>query len=353
MVDVVAETAKITETIELSIGGKVYSVWTQVNVTRSLDAISGAFNLTLSGKTETGGVNVEVKPGDRCKVSLGGTVVINGWVDAADVSIDLASHSVSIRGRDLTGDLADCSAIHKPGSWRNARIEAIASELTRPFGVKVTAKTSTGAALAKFALQQGETVQAALERLMRFRGLIMVASADGSLEITTPGTGAPVATLELGVNIKSIAASFDDSQRFSSYLIKGQAPGNDHKHGKTVSQIRGDATDAGVTRYRPMLIVAEEQGDGASLSTRAKFEAGVRAGKSKTATIEALGWRPAAGAPIWAPNTLVKVKAADVRLADETMLVTAVDYSKGEGGTTARLTVMPPGAWKQLAEGGK
>jgi prophage tail gpP-like protein len=353
MVDAVAETAKITETVELSIGGKRYTVWTQVAASRSLDAISGTFNLTLSAKTETGGANVEGKTGDRCKLVLAGTTVVNGWVDAIEISIDANSHSFSVRGRDLTGDLADCSAIHKPGSWRNVRIEAIASELTKPFGVKVIAKASTGAALAKFALQQGETVQAALERLMRFRGLIMVANADGDLEITTPGTGAPVATLELGVNIMSIAASFDDSQRFSDYLIKGQAAGDDHKHGKIVSQIRGEATDAGVMRHRPLLIVAEEQGDGASLSTRAKFEAGVRAGKSKTATVEALGWRPAAGAPIWAPNTLVTVKAADVRLADEKMLVTAVNYTAGDGGTKATLTVMPPGAWKQLAEGGK
>ncbi|CAN5449269.1 tail protein [soil metagenome] len=350
MIDVSAEVAKIDERIELATGGRLYAGWTSVSVTRSLDALSGSFSLTLAAKGATADIDVQIRSGDRCEVRIGGATVINGWIDTVAPSIDANDHRITVSGRDRTADLADCSAIHKPGTWRKAKVEAIAAELAAPFGIKVTARVSTGNAIAKFALQQGETVQAAIERLLRFRGLLMVANADGDLEIITPDEGAPAGTLEYGVNILSASATHDVSGRFSSYLIKGQAAGDDTKHGKTVSQISGTATDAGVGRYRPLLVIAEEQGDAASLKVRAAWEAGVRAGKAVSAEIGALGWRVAAGGALWRPNMPVQVKCGAVQLPDEAMLVTAVTLTRDEGGTIATITVMPPGAWKQLAE---
>lgn len=350
MVDQAALAASLTEKVELSIGGTLYAGWDQVTITRSLDTLSGAFTLQLAPKAATADAEFAINPGDRCMVLVAGETIIDGWVDTVAPSISGTDHSISVTGRDRTADLADCSAIHKPGSWKNVKLETIASELTKPFGISVTAKVSTGKAITQFALQQGETVQAAIERLLRFRGLLMTPAEGGNLEIITPSSGAPVATLELGVNIKSGSARFDDSQRFSDYLIKGQAAGNNHKHGKTVSQIRGEATDPGVARYRPMLIVAEEQGDGASLTVRAKFEAGVRAGKAVSAEILVAGWRVAPGGKLWAQNMPVRVKCPALKLADRQMLVTAVTFSKSNDGTSASLTVMPPGALAQLAE---
>jgi prophage tail gpP-like protein len=350
MADPAALADALDEKVELAIGGSLYAGWTEVSVTRALDTLSGTFSLTLAPRAATADGDFPINEGDKCRLLIGGEPVIDGWVDVVTPSVSGSDHGVTVTGRDRTADLADCSAIHKPGSWKNVKLEAIAAELTRPFGISVTAKASTGKAIVKFALQQGETVQAALERLLRFRGLLMVPTATGDLQIVTPDAGAPELVLEYGVNIKSASTAFDASQRFSQYLIKGQAPGNDHHHGKAVSQISSTASDPGITRYRPLLIVAEEQGDGASLAVRAKFEAGVRAGKGITATIEQLGWRVKPGGKLCAPNLRARVKCAAIKLADEAMLVSAVTLTKSDAGTTATLTLNPPGAWQQLAE---
>lgn len=352
MVDAVTETDKLAERVELSIAGKLYANWTSVSVTRSLDALSGQFALTLASRDTTAGPELAIEKTDACKLLIAGEPVIDGYVGIVRPSIEATDRGITVSGRDKTADLADCSAIHKPGSWRNVKLEAIASELAKPFGVSVTAKTSTGKPIPKFALQQGETVQAAIERLCRFRGLLMVASATGDLEIITPEKGAPVATLEIGVNILGASATHDASQQYSEYRIKGQAAGDDHKNGKTVSQIAASATDGEVKRYRPLLIVAEEQGDGASLKERAAWEAGVRRGKSLSVDIRVLGWRVTKGGALWRPNMRVRVKCPAVKVADAVMLVSAVTLEKGEGGTIATLTVMPPEAWAQLAGGG-
>jgi prophage tail gpP-like protein len=341
----------LSEKVELAIGGAVYAGWSEVSVTRSLDAMSGAFALTLSSKDVAAGVVVAVAPTDRCQLKIAGEVVIDGWIDAVFPEITAGDHSIRVEGRDKTADLADCSAIHRPGSWSNIRIEQIAAELAKPLGVTVTATASTGAPIRKFAIQQGETVQAAIERLLRFRGLIAVPTASGNLEIITPDAAAPIATLELGVNIKAAAGRHDHRERFSDYIVKGQAHGDDERNGKTVAQVKGEAKDAGVRRYRPLLIMAEDQADGGSALTRAKFEAGVRAGRSRGADITVAGWRTATGGPLWRPNARARVKCAPIGIDDEEMLIASVTFSKGDGGTETILSLSPPGAWAQLAEG--
>ncbi|WP_052507990.1 phage baseplate assembly protein [Sphingomonas hengshuiensis] len=348
-VDAVAEAAKIAERVELAIGGLLYSGWTEVSITRAIDAMSGSFELALAARADGASADLPVKPGDRCEVRVGGETVINGWVDAVAPSIDANAHAIRVSGRDRTADLADCSAIHKPGSWRNVRLEAIAAELAKPFGIKVTAKADTGKPIARFALQQGETVQAALERLLRFRGLLMVADSAGDLTLITPDANAPIATLALGVNILSADATHDHRDRFSTYRVKGQAPGDEHHHGKAVSQLSGTASDAGVARYRPLLIVAEEGSDNGGVTARAKWEAGVRAGRSLSVQVRVLGWRVSAGGALWRPNVQVRVQCPAVQIDDATMLVTAVTFEKSDAGTTATITAMPRGAWQPLA----
>jgi len=351
MVDVARETAKLAEKVELAIGGTTFDTWSSVSITRSLDSLAGAFDLSLANRLRDTTAPLAIRAGDACQLRIGGAVAIDGFVDRIGPSRSAEDAGITVSGRDRTGDLADCSAVHKPGSWSNVSIEQIANDLCKPFGISVTAKASTGARIPRFAIQQGETVQAAIERLLRFRGLLMQPTATGDLEIITPDDGAPVASLEIGVNLLSITATHDVSQRFSDYIVKGQAAGNDEKHGKTVSQIKGEARDGEVARYRPLLIVAEDQSDGASAGTRAKFEAGVRKGKSVTVDVEVLGWRTTPEGELWRPNLAVRLKAPAEQLADEQMIVTAVTLRKDDGGTIASLTLMPPGAWAQLAEG--
>ncbi|MCW3835965.1 phage baseplate assembly protein [Sphingomonas canadensis] len=351
MVDAAAIQAALAEKVELAVGGKLYSGWHSISVTRALDALAGGFELALASREQTGAARFEVRPDDACELRIAGETVITGWVDAVSSGGGASEAVLRVSGRDKTGDLADCSAIHKPGTWRKAKIEAIAAALAAPFGISVTAKASTGAPVDKFALQQGETIDSAIERLLRLRGLLKVAAPGGGMEIITPDEGAPIATLEHGVNILSFEGTIDHRERFSDYIVKGQAAGNDRKNGKVVTQIRGEARDAGVRRYRPKLIVAEEQGDGASLKTRAAWEAGVRAGRATSLTLSVPGWR--AGGQLWRPNVRARVKCAEGLIADQVMLVTEVTLTRDEAGTIAQLRLAPPGAWKQLAGGGR
>lgn len=333
--------------VDLVIDGIGYAGWTGVRITRALDTLCGEFELQLTDRERAGDVAFALKAGAACAVKVDDEVLISGWIDRLDGAIGASDHSITVSGRDRAGDLVDCSAIAKPGSWTNATMEAIAAELAKPFGIAVTAKASTGAHIRKFAIQQGESVQSAIERLARYRGLLAVSTSTGDIELITPAQGEPVAELVQGKNILQAGGGHDVSGRFSRYLLKGQASGDDEVHGRAASAPSAEAHDPAITRYRPLLIVGEEQSDIASLRKRALWEASTRAGRAQEARITVQGWRRPDG-KLWTPNTIVSL-VAPALFMDGRMLVVSATLAKDERGTIADLVVSPPAAFSQLA----
>lgn len=335
------------EMVELSIGGVAYIGWTEVRIVRALDTLSGEFELRLTDRARADDAAFPLRAGAAVQVKVDSETLITGWIDRLEGSITARSHDVSVSGRDRAGDLVDCSAIAKPGSWSNIAMETIAAELARPFGIAVTAKASTGAKIRRFAIQQGESVASAIERLARYRGLLAVSTAAGDIELITPAQDAPVAALVQGENILAAEGGHDIAERYSRYLLKGQASGDDDVNGRAASAPSAEASDPAVTRHRPLLIVGEEQSDIASLKKRAEWEATTRAGRAQQARVTVQGWRRPDGR-LWTPNVTVSLSAPALFM-DGRMLVVSAALMKDERGTVTDLIVSPPGAFSQLA----
>ncbi len=335
--------------VTLTIDGRTHAGWEDVRISRAIDALTGSFTLSLSRRERTADEPRTIAAGAACAVAIDGETVISGWIDRVSPQKNANDFRLSVSGRDRAADLVDCSAIAKPGSWRNTPMETIVRALVAPFGLTVHVIAPTGGPIRRFAIQQGETVQAAIERLCRFRALLVFSRADGSIEIGTPATGASVCTLTDGVNTLEVNADHDVSERYASYHVKGQSAGDDDANGRAVAQVKASATDSAVARYRPLLLVAEEQADKAGLEKRAKWEANVRAARGQTVYVTVQGWRDPKGG-IWAPNVRIDLSAPDVYV-EATMLVIAAELRRSnDEGTVARLTLQRPEAWQQLAE---
>jgi prophage tail gpP-like protein len=339
--------AEERDKVTLSIGGEIYDGWTGVEIRRGLDTPVGSFTLSLAERAPGADRPFAFKAGAACEVRIGGETVITGWIDALNPSFSSDGHAISVSGRDKAADLVDCSAVHKPGSWRNTKLETIAAELAKPFGIKITAKASTAPPIKRFALQQGETVLEAIERLCRYRGLLAVSTVAGDIELVSPKAGEATERLAQGETILTAEGTHDVSERFSDYIIKGQSSGDDEASGKTVSQPKAESRDPAVKRHRPIIIIGEEQSDAGSLKKRASWEATVRAGRSQSATITVPGWRTPAGT-LRDRGVTVEV-AAPWLFMEGAMLVTEVGLMLDQDGTRTEFTVAPPEAFSQLA----
>ena len=154
---------------------------------------------------------------------------------------------------------------------------------------------------------------------------------------------------ELQLDLLAFEEDNDFSQRFSSYTVKGQASGSDSANGAAVSRVKGEAVDPAVTRYRPQLIIGEEQSTAASLTTRAQWEAQTRAARAQRYTATVPGWQ-AGGGDIWQPGARTRVEVPSHGLSGDLLIERAVLRRSAEEGTTSELTLVPPAAWAQLAE---
>ncbi|MBA4781160.1 phage baseplate assembly protein [Blastomonas sp.] len=342
----------MADDIVLLLDGMIYGGWTELTVRRALDTVHGEFDLRLASKERTDAAQWPLRAGAECSILAGSQdagfqTLITGYIDKLSASLTDREHSIGISGRDRTADLVDCSAVHKPGSWRNVPLKTIVDDLVRPFGITAQLTGDSGPNIRKFALQTGETVWSAIERLLRFRGLIAWAQADGSLLIGKPAQGAVIARLAEGENLKEMSADHDVTERFSQYVVKGQAAGSDERNGEAVTLIGATAKDAAIKRYRPLIIVAEEQSDKASAQKRADWEANTRAARSQPGSATVQGWRDPRG-QLWRPDTRVEVTAPSVYMNGE-MLISGVTFSRGnDGGTTTMLELTRPEAWTLL-----
>ncbi len=340
--------------IALVLDGKAYLGWTALAIDRGIDTLTGSFELELTAKEKTGLPDFPVKAGDACEVALGGKALITGYVDAVSRSLAAEDRTLRVTGRDKAADLVDCSALNQPGSWRNAKLETIAKELAQPFGIALKFTGDTGGALKRFAIQPGETAWAAIERVARYRGLIAFSDGQGGVTVGNPDSGRRAGRIAQGLNLLSIESGDNQAERFSVYVLKGQASGDDETNGKAVAQIKGEARDSGVKRHRPLLIVGEEQSDAASLEKRAKWEAVTRAARGETHSVSVPGWFGgddvgSAAGPVWEPGARAELDVPSHKLSGD-RLIERVRLVRDDGGTRSELTLVPPEAWTQLAE---
>lgn len=329
--------------LTLQVGGLQYGGWKTARAQVGMDRAAGSFELDVTELWPGEDVTRRIRPGDACRLAAGGDVLVTGYVDAVDVQLDGFNHQVTIRGRDSSADLIDCSAIRSPGQWFNRTVLSIAQDLAEPFKVKVTAEVDVGKTLASFALQEGETAFDAIDRAGRLRGLMLMSNGVGGLVLTHAGLNRCTDALVLGGNVLTGRSTFDVRDRFSVYTAKGQAAGTDFFNGKSAAHAVAKATDPQVTRYRPLLLTGEAPDASGSLVQRVKWEATVRAARSMTVQLVVQGWRQQDGT-LWKPNHLVHVVADALRL-DQDLLISSCEYSIGPTGLLTTLALTRPDAY--------
>lgn len=332
-------------TVSLYVGGSKYEGWEEVKVTRALNAVAGTFSLTLSDRWPGQSTSRPIRRYESCVVKLDGETVITGYIDDVTPAYSDRSHSINITGRDKTGYLVDCSAIHSPGEWHNSGAIQIANELAAPFGIGVSVQHSVKP-FKKFKLEVGETVFEALDRMCRMRSMLATSDVHGNLLLTRSGKGGNAGVvLQYGVNIKAAKCQLKGKDRYSEYIVKGQQPGIDTT-AEGAAQIVAKAKDSQVPLYRPLLILAEDAADANTAAQRVAWERDTRKAKSSSVTITVQGWREQKGGALWLPNKLVPVKDPVLGI-DATLLIESVELSRSSSGSLTTLTLVPPQAYAQ------
>ena len=329
--------------IVLQVNGVNYAGWTAVRVQRSMEQVSGVFEIGITERWAGQATRWPIYPGAECRLLVDDEPLITGYVDDRNPSYDASQHTISIVGRDKTADLVDCAAVYPGGEWKNRNLAEVAAYLCEPYGIKVITETDVGARHPVFGLEPGESAFECIERYARFRGVLPLSDGLGNLLLTRATRDDRVKTaLVYGKNILRASGQFSWRERFSHYIVKGQEVQG--ITGQPVGKAEDDEVKA--SRYRPRILIAEEHGNGVSFKTRAEWERNVRYGRAQPVNYTVQGWRHAEG--VWRHNTLISVTDPMMDFDDSELLIVSVSLLKDESGTRTELKLMPREAFDRI-----
>lgn len=334
---------RVEETVSLKVGGVEWTGWKSCQVARGVENLAGTFALGLASRTAEGSMVLPIAPGMDCVLSSNGDPICTGWVDSVQRQLTSSDHSIQVDGRDKTCDLVDCSAVHSPGAWKGMSLSALIRELCAPFGIEVALEGDEGAAFKDFKINPGETVAAAMQRLLKQRELLAVPDGRGGLRLANIGGETHTGTLREGLGVLESGFSSKAAERFSDYIVDGQKKGTDDSFGEACS-VRGEVKDPEITRYRPMLIRSGQQGEAAYMRQRAQWEMTTRKAKGTEVKVKVQGWRDEGGT-LWTPGWLVSVDLPTLEISQD-LLIADVTLTKSMDGTTADLTLKDPDAFQ-------
>ena len=346
-----------TDVLTLTVGNVALSGWQRVSVTRPLGAIPASFSIEVTEKYPNT-AQIDLQAGAPCTVTIGNDLVLTGYVDRYASSISAGQHTIRVEGRSKSEDLVDCSALVQntsagspvtPGMQIvNSDAVSIAQRLAAPYNVTINS-TFDGPLqnLPQFNINLGETVWEIIDRITRYSELIAYDLPDGSLMLSSVGTGSMASGFTLGENIESADVMMSMDQRYQEYeahVMSSMALGTDA--GVNSPGVGEIVNDAEVPRFRKLYVVSEQYVLGQPLAAkRALWEKNHRWGQSFGFTVTTDSWRDAAGA-LWEPNKLVPVNAVQLKVdPTKSWLIGTVTYTRDEGGQHASLGLWPKEAF--------
>lgn len=330
--------------VMLQIGEDVFTGWESISITTGIEQLAGQFELQCADRWAIRGEPRPILPGKACAVSIDGTPVITGYIDEASPSYSATAHSLSIRGRDATGDLVDCAAETDGQSWAGRNLLQVATDLCKPFGIPVRLDGDAGAVFAQQAINPGETVMEVLSRAARLRGFLLVSDSLGGLIITRAGVRRATRALKLGVDMLEGSATRSHAERFARYRVIGQDGEGRYAGNETLAQqVLATATDPEIRRARTTVIDTVDASDAGAAQQLARWTAANRKARGDRAELSVRGWID--GSAPWQPNRLVQIDDAWLGLFGD-YLVAQVTFSlDDQGGEITRLSVTPPDAY--------
>lgn len=327
----------MADALIIKVGGQIYKQWKSIEITKDLEAIAGAYNLTLTTPSIFTLVN-----GAKIDVEIGNKPIISGYIENVSFSGGGDQNEMTLRGRDKTGDLVDCSIVTKSSEYLNMTFKSFCESVCKPFGINVIVRTpKANQLIPKISLEQGSAFEE-MEREARKLGVFLFASHSGDLVIAEVGKETINTRLEAPGNIIKYQANLDYSDRFSDYTVKGHQSSSKHLTPQQQIRVSSGAQDHNIERYRPLIVVAGSATTSQQAKALVEYEAAVRAGRSETVTVTVNGWTDKES-NIWETNKLILVVLAPLGF-EHTLLIKSVVLRYSEtGGQITELTLTDPG----------
>lgn len=286
-------------TLSLSINGHKHDDWQSYEIDSDLLIAADAWLVDIATPNT---LPQYIEVGASVKVKLDDAVILTGIIDDINESAAKGQHTISLSGRDLAGQLLDCSAPIFDG--QELSLSQILSEFLTPFNIPYKIEAASTSIRQKVTVDVGETVWEAISKAAEANGLWQWFTPDGVLVIGEPNPKtAIVAHLimrrdGIGNNVESIIRHRGLNDRYSSITVLSQSSQTqptfyqdmegtaENEADNAQPNIKATLNDNGLGIYRPKIVMA---GDCENIAaTRAKAQKMMVDGQLNSHTITAI-----------------------------------------------------------------
>lgn len=324
--------------ISLLIDDKRFRFFTDITINKGMDKID---SITFSSPMESDNQDFRntFKPFSfkNIKIYIGESKLFDGTMIDVNPSTTENSKTVEVSAYSRCGVLSDCTASSNqyPIEYNNTKLNQIANELIKPFGIKAIFNDSDGAVFERIALKPSQKILNFLIKLANKRNLVITSDENGNLVFQKAiETGNVVAVLEQGLSpLISVAPNFKPQSYYTHITGLGSVMvGLDGSKYTVKNTLLKDA-------IRPF-VYDEEDTQSSDMKTSVNAKVGRMFGNMVSYNIDVSTWRDKDN-NLWTPNTFIKLKSDDSMIYTSYLfLIRKVTFNKSSIKKSAILNIV-------------
>jgi prophage tail gpP-like protein len=328
--------------VSVSVSGERFRFWTNVSITRTLDAVSTVqFEAPFTPDDPAFRERFRPFSFNDVGIDVGGVRLFTGTMVAPVPMLTPTARTVSVACYALPGVLGDCTAPASayPLQWDDATLATVAEKCAAFFGLGVQFDADPGPIFLRVMAQPSERMLSFLAGLSSQRGLVMSDTPEGKVLFRKAiEAGVPVANLTEGASpLQDVSPRFQPQEYYSH--VTGIGPTVIGLPGQPYTVKNAQLGDV----IRPYTFNSPDTPD-ASVQQSTESKAGRMFANAVSYQVSVATWRDPSG-ELWAPNTLITLLAEGAMVySRSTFLIRSVTLTKTPKSETAVLTLILPGA---------
>jgi len=312
--------------IEIEFDGQRFTGFTEASVSRSVEAVSGIFSITVQGTREV----LPFQRGGAVKLFVDNELFLTGFIEQSITTYNAFSHQTRLTGRSKTADLIDSHVDGgielNPDAVGGFTLTQLAQKVITTLNLDIIVDDTLVPDLKPFngdSPFSGEVAEKGfeiLERYARKRQVLLTTNGDGSLVFVRGADTLRQQAILVHVaspqdtsfnNILDGEIAIDDSERYNRYIFHSVGNptflsiSNISKDNDNIVERNNLATDDEIRESRVLQIQAENSTDLEELQERAQWEADVRKSRSLVYRYRVKGH--SGGIGIYEPNRIIRV----------------------------------------------
>lgn len=330
--------------VELRIAGTDFRGFTQIAITRRLDAVDTVEIEAPQADSEQFRNLIQPLTFQPLTVFAGGDQVFTGTLTHVQPSITADTSKVRLSGYSSPGVLSDCTVpAGADRQFRGMNLPDIATKVIKPFSLQIERSGEMGGEFRRVKMRPRDKVLSFLTGLAKQRKVFLGSTVDGKLALSgPPAVTKPVIQLRQGESpLKSIEPSFAPQSYYSH--VTGFRKVNRGGVGSQTTVINPLLQSTGVLRPLSLEMRDIKRGE-LQAATEAKLGGMLADAVSYGVTVAT--WRDPQGV-LWEPGTTVSLEAPKAFVyAPYDFQVRSVRFARRvDGGTVAKLNLVLPGVF--------